>query len=44
MSPRDRCDRIVDLIDRVLAETAIAARPVPVPVPVRVREQTVRGR
>jgi hypothetical protein len=34
MSPAERCDRIIELIDRVLIETKTAARPKPAGVPV----------
>jgi hypothetical protein len=33
----ERCDRIIELIDQMLADSAPVPRPVPVPVRVRAR-------
>ena len=44
MSPADRCDRIIDLIDRVLTEAGVNPRPIPVPVPVRLPVRVPRVR
>ena len=44
MTPADRCDRIVELIDRVLANSAIVWSPKPTPIPVKVREPAVHVR
>jgi hypothetical protein len=44
MSPADRCDRIIDLIDRVLTETGVTPRPTPAPVLLPVPVRPPRGR